>query len=99
MYDSEEPFIRATQAKKIFHIVDPSNKKWYIVVPGKRCILGIGDVDDKDEDDVDVGYTSVDHTRNRFELSDSQGMKYLCFFGTYSLKLVQTWFVWHETCT
>ena len=80
MHDSEEPFILATQAKQVFYIVDPSDKKWSIVVPGKRSILGIGDVEDEeeydafedsppiinpksvDEDDVDVGYTRVDHT-------------------------------------
>ena len=83
MRDSEEPFILATQAKQVFYIVDPSDKKWSIVVPGKRSILGIGDVEDEEEyeafedsppfinpksvdqddiDDVDVGYTRVDHT-------------------------------------
>ena len=81
MRDSEEPFILATQAKQVFYIVDPSDKKWSIVVPRKRSILGIGDVEDEeeydafedsptfinqksvDEDDVDVGYTRVDHTK------------------------------------
>ena len=37
--DSEEPFILATQAKQVFYIVDPSDKKWSIVVPGKRASL------------------------------------------------------------
>ena len=49
MRDSEEPFILATQAKQVFYIVDPSDKKWSIVVPGKRSILGIGDVEDEEE--------------------------------------------------
>ena len=47
--DSEEPFILATQAKQVFYIVDPSDKKWSIVIPGKRSILGIGDVEDEEE--------------------------------------------------
>ena len=49
MRDSEEPFILATQAKQVFYIVDPSDKKWSIVVPEKRSILGIGDVEDEEE--------------------------------------------------
>ena len=52
MRDSEESFILATQAKQVFYIVDPSDKKWSIVVPGKRSILGIGDVEDKEEYDA-----------------------------------------------
>ena len=48
--DSEEPFILATQAKQVFYFVDPSDKKWSIVVLGKRSILDIGDVDDDDEE-------------------------------------------------
>ena len=82
MRDSEESFILATQAKQVFYIVDPFDKKWSIVVPGKRSILGIGDVEDEeeyeafedspppfinpksvDQDDVDVGYMRVDHTK------------------------------------
>ena len=34
---------------------------------------------------------------NTFELDDSQGMMYLSFYGTHSLKVVKSWFVWYET--
>ena len=50
--DSEEPFILATQAKQVFYIVDPSDKKWSIVVSEKRNILVIGDVEDGEEYDA-----------------------------------------------
>ena len=49
MRDSEEPFILATLSKQVFYIVDPCDKKWSIVVLGKRSILGIGDVKDEEE--------------------------------------------------
>ena len=52
MRDSEEPFILATQAKEVFYIVDPSDKKWSIIVPEKRSVLGIGDVKDEKEYDA-----------------------------------------------
>ena len=81
MHDSGEPFILVTQAKQVFYIIDSSAKKCFIIVPGKRSILSIGDVDDEeeydafedftpfinpksmDEDNVDVGYMRVDHTK------------------------------------
>ena len=49
MRDSEESFILATQAKQVFYIVDPSDKKWSIIVPKKRSILGIDNVEDEEE--------------------------------------------------
>ena len=76
MCGSEEPFIIATQAKQVFYIIDPSDKNWSIVVPGKRSILGIGDVEDEEEYDafknspsfinsksVDEYYVAVGYTR------------------------------------
>ena len=50
--DGEESFILAGQAKQVFYIKDPANAKMSIVVPGKRFILGVGDVDDEDEYNV-----------------------------------------------
>ncbi|XP_056687991.1 uncharacterized protein [Spinacia oleracea] len=50
--ETEEPFILVSQAKQIFYITDPADKKWSIVVPGKRNILGVGDVEDEDEYDA-----------------------------------------------
>ena len=50
--DSEEPFILVAQANQVFYIVDPFDKKWSIVVRGKRSIIGIGDVEDEEEYDA-----------------------------------------------
>jgi Domain of unknown function (DUF4218)/Domain of unknown function (DUF4216) len=48
----DDPFILANkQAKQVFYIVDPADKKWHIVLPGKRHIVGVGDV--VDEGDYD----------------------------------------------
>ncbi|XP_057250629.1 uncharacterized protein LOC130591359 [Beta vulgaris subsp. vulgaris] len=47
-----EPFILATHAKQVFYVRDPADHKWCIVVPRKRSILGIGDVDDEEEYDA-----------------------------------------------
>ena len=47
--DSEESFILATQAKQVFYIEDPSDKKWSIIILKKRSILGKGDVEDEEE--------------------------------------------------
>ena len=42
----------ASQVKHVFYVTDPSNNKWSIVVPGKRSILGVGDVEDEEEYDA-----------------------------------------------
>ena len=52
MRNNDEPFILASQAKQVFYITDGVDPKWSIVVPGKRSILGIGDVDDEEEYDA-----------------------------------------------
>lgn len=47
----DDPFILAKQAKQVFYVVDPADKKRHVVLAGKRHIVGIGDV--VDEDDYD----------------------------------------------
>ncbi|WP_284209401.1 DUF4216 domain-containing protein, partial [Chitiniphilus shinanonensis] len=47
----DDPFILAKQAKQVFYVVDLADKKRYVVLAGKRHIVGIGDV--VDEDDYD----------------------------------------------
>ena len=47
----DDPFILTKQAKQVFYIVDPADKKRHVVLAGKRHIVGIGDV--ADEDDYD----------------------------------------------
>jgi hypothetical protein len=36
-------------AKQVFYITDLADKKWHVVLLGKRRIVGVGDVIDKDE--------------------------------------------------
>jgi Domain of unknown function (DUF4216) len=44
-----DPFILANrEAKQVFYITDPANKKWHVVLPDKRRIVGVGDIVDKD---------------------------------------------------
>ncbi|XP_057249588.1 uncharacterized protein LOC130590939 isoform X2 [Beta vulgaris subsp. vulgaris] len=50
--ETEEPFVIASQVKQVFFVTDPADHKWSIVVPGKRSILGIGDVDNEEEYDA-----------------------------------------------
>ena len=42
-------FILAKQAKQVFYILDPANKKWHVVLSGKRRIIGVEDVVDEEE--------------------------------------------------
>jgi hypothetical protein len=35
----------------MFCIIDPADKKWHVVLPGKRGIICVGDVIDEDEYD------------------------------------------------
>nr|GEV57892.1 hypothetical protein [Tanacetum cinerariifolium] len=45
---TSEPFILAKQATQVFFVQDPSNPRWYIVMPGKRHILGVDNVVDEE---------------------------------------------------
>jgi hypothetical protein len=35
----------------VFYIIDPSNKKWYVILNGKRRIDGVGNIVDEEEYD------------------------------------------------
>nr|GEW39597.1 hypothetical protein [Tanacetum cinerariifolium] len=51
---TSDPFILAKLATQVFYVKDPSKSRWHIVLHGKRSILGVENVVDKDEyDQVD----------------------------------------------
>ena len=47
--NDNDPLILASQAKQVFYVIDPSDHKWSVVLPGKRRIVGISDVVDEEE--------------------------------------------------
>jgi len=47
----DDPFILAKQTKQVFYVVDPADKKWHVVLPGKRRIVGIENIVDEEEYD------------------------------------------------
>lgn len=47
-----EPFLLASQAKQIFYVKDNIDPDWFVVVQGKRKIVGVEDV--VDEEDYDL---------------------------------------------
>ena len=49
--DTDDSFVMASQAKQIFYVKDNIDPHWFIVVQGKRGIVGVEDV--VDEDDCD----------------------------------------------
>jgi hypothetical protein len=55
----------------VFYITHPVDKKWHVVLPGKRRIVGVGDVIDEDEYDhfdeippFSIGFKSIPVTDN-----------------------------------
>jgi hypothetical protein len=49
----DDPFILADkQAKQVFYVLDPSDQKKHVVLPGKRRIIGVGNVTDEEEYDL-----------------------------------------------
>nr|GFB78895.1 hypothetical protein [Tanacetum cinerariifolium] len=44
-----DPFILAKQVDQVFHVEDPLDKRWHIVLQSKRSIVGVDDVVDEDE--------------------------------------------------
>jgi hypothetical protein len=48
---TDEPFIMASQAKQVFYVCDPSDKKWSVVLQGKNMHTAI---EDTIADDVDI---------------------------------------------
>ena len=65
--ETQEPFVLASQVKQVFYVTDPPDNKWSIVVPGKRSIIGIGDVDDEEGYDVFEDILSFTYLKNRVE--------------------------------
>nr|ABA97722.1 transposon protein, putative, CACTA, En/Spm sub-class [Oryza sativa Japonica Group] len=61
---ADEPFVLAKQVEQIFYIIDPSNKKMYIVRDGKRRIVGVDNVVDEEE------YNHNLHVRPHIDLDD-----------------------------
>jgi hypothetical protein len=48
-----EPFVLADrQAKQVFYVLDPADKKKHVVLPGKRRIIGVGNITDEEEYDL-----------------------------------------------
>ncbi|KAL8157781.1 hypothetical protein AgCh_002474 [Apium graveolens] len=45
----DDPSILATQVKQVFYIRDPADVRWSIVLQGKRCIIGVDNVEDEEE--------------------------------------------------
>jgi hypothetical protein len=45
----EEPFVLAVQVSQVFYVLDMRNKKWHMVVLGKRRIVGVENVMDEEE--------------------------------------------------
>ena len=45
----DEPFVLAKQVVQVFYIVDPCNKKLYVVREGKRRIVGLDNIADEDD--------------------------------------------------
>ena len=49
---ANEPFIMASQAKQVFYVTDPSNKKWSVVLQGK-----VHDSDENHDENLDISET------------------------------------------
>ncbi|XP_058723076.1 uncharacterized protein LOC131594886 [Vicia villosa] len=49
---ADEPFITTSQAKQVFYITDPSNKRWSVVVQGK-----VHDSDENQDANLDISET------------------------------------------
>jgi hypothetical protein len=45
----EEPFVLAVQVFQVFYVPDTRNKKWHVVLLGKRRVVGVENVVDEEE--------------------------------------------------
>jgi Domain of unknown function (DUF4216) len=50
-YQHDSFILANREAKQVYYITDLADKKWHVVLPGKRHIVGVGDVVDEDEYD------------------------------------------------
>ena len=44
----DDPFILARQATQVFYVTDPADRSRHVVLPGKRRIIGIDNVEDEE---------------------------------------------------
>jgi hypothetical protein len=49
MGHKDEPWVLTAIVAQVFFILDPKDKKKYIIVPGKQWVVGIDDVEDEEE--------------------------------------------------
>jgi hypothetical protein len=45
----DEPWVLIVIVAQVFYILDPKDENKYIVVPGKQQVVGVNDVEDKEE--------------------------------------------------
>jgi hypothetical protein len=45
----DEPWVFAATVAEVFYILDPKDKKKYIIVTGKQRVVGVDDVEDEEE--------------------------------------------------
>jgi Domain of unknown function (DUF4216) len=81
-----DPFILAKHAKQVFYVVDPTDKRWHVVLQGKRRIVGVGNVVDKEKydhfDEIPPFFTGIeavpmlviDHEEINYLCSDHEGV-------------------------
>jgi hypothetical protein len=50
MGHKDKPWILTTTVAQVFYILDPKDKKKCIVVPEKQRVVGVDNVEDKEED-------------------------------------------------
>ena len=75
--ETQEPFVLASQVKQVFYATDPANSKWSIVIPGKRIILGIDDVDDEKDNDAFENILTFTYPENRVEDDVNMSKNYM----------------------
>jgi hypothetical protein len=49
MSHKDEPWVLAATVAQVFYILDPKDKKKYIIVPGKQWVVKVNDVEDEEE--------------------------------------------------
>jgi Domain of unknown function (DUF4216) len=72
-----DPFILAKQVNQVFYIMDPSNKKWHVVLHGRRQIVGVGNVVDEEEYDHFDEISPFSSGIDIMPIDDNQDANYL----------------------
>ena len=65
---ANEPFIMASQAKQVFYVTDPSNKKWSVVLQGK-----VHDSDENHDENLDISETHPFSTNVTTFIEENEG--------------------------